>query len=289
MKTHWSTLELRQATRRSSSSASIDFAGDQARRLDACLLPEDCAANPDTAARPAGPVPGLALREQAQAAISDGPLRRAPRCRPDARRRSAAPCAHGFPGRSAVVSTPAATASGGRRKLKGEPRAILHRRGSTAPGGRPFHGGHFAPASNHPQDETCLHDKILRFPDRRSNLPRRICSTGRRHARRRGPVRDPVTGNSSTSGFYLRTRVVSETLTNADPGRATDLTSRPPWTVSEDALTWTFALRNNVRFHDGSDLTPEAVASTLFARAKPGPLCRTRRSLRSNRVTAQLS
>lgn len=80
----------------------------------------------------------------------------------------------------------------------------------------------------------------------------------------------------STSG-YIFTRVgVSETLTNADqdgqltPGLATT------WTVSEDALTWTFALRNNVRFHDGSDLTPEAVANALnIARAKPGPLANT--------------
>ncbi len=36
---------------------------------------------------------------------------------------------------------------------------------------------------------------------------------------------------------------------------------------------WTFTLRQNVRFHDGSIMTAEAVAASLnIARAKPGTL-----------------
>src|ERR671918_1645407 len=41
------------------------------------------------------------------------------------------------------------------------------------------------------------------------------------------------------------------------PGIASD------WNISEDGLTWTFTIREGVKFHDGSEVTPEDVAWTL--------------------------
>lgn len=80
----------------------------------------------------------------------------------------------------------------------------------------------------------------------------------------------------STSGYVFTRMGVAETLTNADPegklvpGLAAD------WSVAEDGLTWTFSLQDNVQFHDGTALTPEAVANALnIARSKPGPLAKT--------------
>lgn len=80
----------------------------------------------------------------------------------------------------------------------------------------------------------------------------------------------------STSGYIFSRMGVSETLTNADPDGQLTPGLATNWTVSEEGLTWSFALREGVRFHDGSDLTPEAVADALnIARAKPGPLANT--------------
>ncbi|MBW1946924.1 MAG: ABC transporter substrate-binding protein [Deltaproteobacteria bacterium] len=48
------------------------------------------------------------------------------------------------------------------------------------------------------------------------------------------------------------------------------------WSVAEDKLTWTFILRKGVKFHDGSLLTPEAVAVNLNRSIeKKGVLSRT--------------
>ena len=80
----------------------------------------------------------------------------------------------------------------------------------------------------------------------------------------------------STTGYIFTRMGVAETLTNADPegtltpGLATD------WAASDDGLTWRVTLRDGVRFHDGTPMTAEAVASALeIARAKPGPLADT--------------
>lgn len=77
----------------------------------------------------------------------------------------------------------------------------------------------------------------------------------------------------STSGHIFTRMGIAETLVDADPqgrllpGLATE------WGVSSDGLTWRFMLRQGVRFHDGSEMTPESVVNALeIARAKPGPV-----------------
>ncbi len=80
----------------------------------------------------------------------------------------------------------------------------------------------------------------------------------------------------STSGYIFTRMGISETLTNAGPDGLLTPGLATNWTVSEDALSWRFVLRDGVRFHDGADLTPEAVVNALtIARAKPGPLANT--------------
>ncbi|GAA4229017.1 peptide/nickel transport system substrate-binding protein [Sagittula marina] len=78
---------------------------------------------------------------------------------------------------------------------------------------------------------------------------------------------------ASTSGFVFTRMGLTETLVNADPdgrltpGLATD------WSSSEDGLNWTFTLREDVTFHDGTAMDAAAVVNALeIARAKPGPL-----------------
>jgi len=73
---------------------------------------------------------------------------------------------------------------------------------------------------------------------------------------------DPHINASSELGIPLRQ--VYDTLVYRDPttkefipGLATD------WTISDDGLTYTFTLRQNVKFHDGTDFNARAVAANL--------------------------
>jgi len=67
---------------------------------------------------------------------------------------------------------------------------------------------------------------------------------------------------TATSGFFTRLEV-AETLVTADlegelaPGLASG------WTSSRDGRTWTFELVPGVTFHDGTEVTPEAVVNAL--------------------------
>ena len=77
----------------------------------------------------------------------------------------------------------------------------------------------------------------------------------------------------AVSGFAFQRMQVMETLVDADvegrlrPGLATE------WAMSDDGLTWTFKLREDVSFHDGTALTPDAAAAALTrAAGQPGIL-----------------
>lgn len=68
----------------------------------------------------------------------------------------------------------------------------------------------------------------------------------------------PFTFTTSGPGGYLRNSFLFDTLTWKDekgviPWLATD------WTVSDDQLTYTFKLEDNVKFHDGKPLTADDV------------------------------
>ncbi|KTT38825.1 ABC transporter substrate-binding protein [Pseudomonas oryzihabitans] len=77
----------------------------------------------------------------------------------------------------------------------------------------------------------------------------------------------------SISGFVFQRMQIAETLLDSDaqgnpvPGLA------ERWVVSADGKTWRLAIRQGVKFHDGSELTAAGVARVLdAARSKPGVL-----------------
>ncbi|WP_440875705.1 ABC transporter substrate-binding protein [Thalassotalea sp. PLHSN55] len=73
---------------------------------------------------------------------------------------------------------------------------------------------------------------------------------------------------------YVYTRMqVMETLLNVDKYGQLTAGLANSWQVSEDALTWTLNLRQDVKFHDGTAMNAQTVQnSLLFAIAKHGPI-----------------
>lgn len=77
----------------------------------------------------------------------------------------------------------------------------------------------------------------------------------------------------ATSGFVFLRMEVMETLVDADTGGKLQPGLATGWEASEDGLTWTFAVRDGVTFHDGTPVTAEAIAVALSRAAnQPGPL-----------------
>lgn len=74
------------------------------------------------------------------------------------------------------------------------------------------------------------------------------------------------------SGHVFARMQVAETLLGADDGGRPVPQLARAWSLSEDRLTWRFALRETARFHDGSPVTAEAVAACLERARAPGGL-----------------
>src|SRR5690606_4343022 len=65
---------------------------------------------------------------------------------------------------------------------------------------------------------------------------------------------------------------VTETLVKTNPEAAVLPALAERWETSADGLKWTFFLRPNVTFHDGTPMTPESVASSFKALLPAGNL-----------------
>ncbi|MEI2707363.1 MAG: ABC transporter substrate-binding protein [Ilumatobacteraceae bacterium] len=102
------------------------------------------------------------------------------------------------------------------------------------------------------------------------------------------PDLDPATSFSNDGAVLAN---VYEGLTRYIPGTETEEARIEPllaesWDVSEDGLTWTFALRDGVKFHDGSpaDLGGgQGLDRADAARSAAAPRSSGRRSPRSRR------
>ena len=75
-------------------------------------------------------------------------------------------------------------------------------------------------------------------------------------------VLDPATALEGSVPFIARQVFVTllqyrDGSSDVEPGLATS------WTVSRDGHSWTFRLRDGVRFHDGTPLTSRQVAESL--------------------------
>lgn len=86
------------------------------------------------------------------------------------------------------------------------------------------------------------------------------------------PDLDPATSFSNDGAVLAN---VYETLTRYIPARDGQEAKVEPvlaesWEVTEDGLTWTFHLRSGVKFHDGVELTSEAVKGSIERTVKIG-------------------
>lgn len=65
------------------------------------------------------------------------------------------------------------------------------------------------------------------------------------------------------TSYHFRRLRVAETLVTIDPEGKLVPELAESWSVSDDGLAWTFVIRKGVRFHDGSELTPELVRNAI--------------------------
>ncbi|MCA9915749.1 MAG: ABC transporter substrate-binding protein, partial [Anaerolineae bacterium] len=73
---------------------------------------------------------------------------------------------------------------------------------------------------------------------------------------------DPHINRSTELGIVLRQ--VYDTLVYRDPSTREFVPGlAQSWDISEDGLTYTFSLRDDVTFHDGTPFNAEAVAANL--------------------------
>lgn len=77
----------------------------------------------------------------------------------------------------------------------------------------------------------------------------------------------------SVSGFIFQRMQVTETLLEADAAGQPLPALAETWSVADDGKTWRLTIRQDVKFHDGTNLTAAAAAHSLnVARSKPGIL-----------------
>lgn len=70
------------------------------------------------------------------------------------------------------------------------------------------------------------------------------------------------------TGFHFRRLRVGETLVGITPDGALTPELATGWETSADGLTWRFALREGVTFHDGSEASPQIILEA-FERVRP--------------------
>jgi len=74
-----------------------------------------------------------------------------------------------------------------------------------------------------------------------------------------GAWREITTLEPMDTGYHFVRLRVAETLVGIDPtGKLTPALAES-WSVSEDGKTWRFTLRQGVKFHDGTAMTPEII------------------------------
>jgi peptide/nickel transport system substrate-binding protein len=68
---------------------------------------------------------------------------------------------------------------------------------------------------------------------------------------------------ASSVVFYISIRMLYDTLVRPDENHQPAPSLATSWEASDDATTWTFTLRDDVAFHDGTPLTAADVAYTI--------------------------